>query len=162
MDILRSALSLVIHRGGKVSIRDITSLIKRYRSKRGIEIDQDEYVRAIKTSTEYYHQERARVFICTDRPCAKRSIFEISEDCLDSLSAKIGCSVITTGCHWQCDDAPVITLKVGDKTKHYLKCETQARRDQVLESIRDLVACDKAKQEKKPCQTDGEEKCLIG
>ncbi|GEM_PF-953560 len=141
LDIRKSALSLVIHKEGRVLIDDINELLERYRL-RGIEIDRAEYIQAIKDSAEYYFSDRARLMICTDGACAKRSYVEHSEASLFEISRNLSCPVLLTGCHWRCEDGPVLALKVGAKNHSYLHCENDSSYLQAQEAMKKILAID--------------------
>lgn len=142
VDVFRSAFSLVIYREGNVTIDDIDRVLERYRIKRGVDVDRDAYIRAVKDSRSYYLSERQRLMICTDGACLKRCVVDLTHDYIEGLAKQVGCSVITTGCHWRCDDASVVSLKVGAKSSSYLNCDTEENYIEMLESVKKLIAED--------------------
>jgi Fe2+ or Zn2+ uptake regulation protein len=113
---------------------------------RGLTIDRGDYLHGVKSATNHYLSESNKVFICTDKACASRRTFEPTQDCLRSLSEAIGCHVEVTGCHWQCDHPPVMTLKYGDRSRQYLNCDTETRCAEVFDSMRELVRIEQSEQ----------------
>lgn len=138
MDTFRSALSLVIHKKGRVHKSDVDSLLSRYLG-RGVHVDPSEYIQAIRTATKHYWGNTTCLFICTDGPCQKQAVIENSKESLEKLSEELGCPVELTGCHWQCDHASVITLKNDSKCTSFLNCSSYPGWEFVRESVKLLV-----------------------
>lgn len=124
MDISRSALSLVIHKDGNVCAGDIDYVIDFYRVKKGITLDKDKYREAVEVSSVRYKNLAKGLFICTDKPCLRKSFINPSDKSLELLSKEIDCPIEITGCHWQCEQAPVATLKIGTISKSFLRCSS--------------------------------------
>ena len=125
MDVFRSALSLVIHKNGSVTAKDVDDLIERYRVKKGITLDKNRYWQAVRTATEHYQRQEYCLFVCTDSRCLAKTYINPSNASMQALSRELDCPVEVTGCHWQCDDAPVVTLKVGKKSYPITNCDSE-------------------------------------
>jgi len=136
MDLLRSALALVIHKNGDVSDSDIDDLLNFYSAKKGISIDRDRYGAVVRAASDRYHQQETSLFICTDSPCLKRTFISPSDPSIETLSKELGCRVEVTGCHWQCEEAPVVTLKTGPESKSFVQCSSS----ESWQSIRDFIS----------------------
>src|SRR4029450_5228504 len=124
MAVFRSALSLVIHKNGNVDREDVDDLIDRYRVKKGITLDKDKYWQAVRAATEHYQRQQYCLFVCTDSRCLAKSSINPSNSSMQALSRELNCPVEVTGCHWQCDDAPVLTLKVGSNSYAIANCSS--------------------------------------
>jgi len=125
MDVFRSALSLVIHKNGSVTSADVDDLIERYRVKKGITLDKEKYWQAVRTATEHYQRQEYCLFVCTDSRCLAKTFLNPSNSSLQAVSRELNCPVEVTGCHWQCDDAPVLTLKVGASSYPLTNCSNE-------------------------------------
>ena len=135
MDVFRSALSLVIHKNGHVSGEDVDDLIDRYRVKKGITLDKDKYWQAVRAATEHYQRQQYCLFVCTDSRCLAKTFLNPSNSSMQALSHELNCPVEVTGCHWQCDDAPVLTLKVGSQSYSFPDCSSAESWQSARESI---------------------------
>ncbi len=136
MNVMRTALSLTIHKRGAVSVDDAEALLKRYREKKGIFIDREIFKQALGDSRLHFENQTKTLFICTDNSCLRSTFVSPSDSSTQALSRVLNCAVETTGCHWQCADAPVVTFKFGHSTKSFLRCSS-------LESwhgIRDFIS----------------------
>jgi hypothetical protein len=135
MDMARSALSLVIRKNGAVSDSDIDYVISFYREKKGITLDQSKYRQAVQVASDKYERLAKGLFVCTDKPCLRKSFVNPSDESIELLSKDIECPIEITGCHWQCEQAPVVTLKVGTASQSLVRCTSDS-----WESIRRLIA----------------------
>lgn len=135
MDLFRSALSLVIHKNGAVSSNDIHDLLSYYESKKGIKIDEERYKQAVESALLKYKEHELALFICTDKPCLKKISIVPSEENATALSESLGCPVEITGCHWQCRQAPVVTLKSGNCSESVVECLSQEKWQHVKELV---------------------------
>lgn len=139
MDIHRSALSLVIHKNGNVSECDIDYVLDFYRSNKGISIDAEKYREAVKRACSNYDKHANKLFICTDEPCLKKTFINPAGYSIETLSRKLKCPVETTGCHWHCDSAPVMTLKSDNRSNSFIKCSA-ANWQSVYDSISSFLS----------------------
>ena len=135
MEIKRSAYSLVIHQRDCITEEDIDTLLLRIAQKRGVYFEREEYIATVNQAMERYFSEYSRVMICTDSHCLKGKVLDTSEAVLAKLSNALGCPVETTGCHWHCQEAPVITLKYGERDVHYFNCDNDKRVAEVFDTI---------------------------
>lgn len=113
MDIHRSALSMVIHKQGDVTEWDVTDLIQRYQAKKGITLDKERYWQAVRVATEQYKSNVPCLYMCTDSRCLTKAYLSPTGASLEQLSAELGCRVEPTGCQWQCEEAPMLTMKTA-------------------------------------------------
>lgn len=135
----RSALSLVIYKKGRVTPEDIEKLLARHEREKRYTFDRNRYYLAVKNANAHYWSRAHCVFVCTAEPCQKRTIMDQSPDALAALSTSFGCPVELTGCHWQCDEAPAVTLKSGDTQTHFVECSSPERWEQVQSEIKQLL-----------------------
>lgn len=127
MDVFRSAFSLVIHKAGDVNDADINDLLGFYETNKGITIDHQRYAAVVTSAREKYKKYEKALFICTDGPCLQKTLVNPSESSTKQLSEDLGCPVVTTGCHWQCAFAPVVTAKDQIDSVSFQQCETETK-----------------------------------
>ncbi|MGD9679694.1 MAG: (2Fe-2S) ferredoxin domain-containing protein [Candidatus Obscuribacterales bacterium] len=144
MDVWRSALAMVIYRNGQVEESDVDGLIERYREKKGIYLDRDIYLQAVASATRHYQKSESRLFVCTDSRCLDRSWLCPSRPNLTALERQLDCPVEATGCHWVCEEAPVVTLKKGSSAYRFEDCSSQERWDEVKSELALLLKDDSA------------------
>lgn len=121
----RSALSLTIHKEGTVDEADVDDLIDRYKRRKGIIIDKPAYMQAVAAAVIHYHSRQKCLMVCTDTPCLEKTFLNTGETSAEKLSKQIACPVETTGCHWECEQAPVLTLKNGTDITRFYKCSSE-------------------------------------
>ncbi len=122
MDLFRSALSLVIHKNGHVSDADIEDLLNFYRHKKGIYIETERYRSTVEAAIKHYQKNINCLFICTDGPCLDKTFLTLSQISLQALRRELNCPVESSGCHWQCERAPSVTLKAGEESRSFPNC----------------------------------------
>lgn len=79
----------------------------------------DELLRALNRANQAYASGPNRLFVCTAQPCCDKINFDVSDSELARLSAEIGGQISKTGCQGPCKQAPVISLRVGDKQEMF-------------------------------------------
>jgi len=139
MDIWRSALAMVIYRNGQVLESDVDGLIERYSEKKGIHLDREIYMQAVASATRHYQKNENRLFVCTDSRCLDRSWLCPSRSNLAALESELECPVEPTGCHWICEEAPVVTLKKGACSYRFSDCSSRERWDEVKAELAQLL-----------------------
>jgi hypothetical protein len=84
----------------------------------------DELLHALNRAKETYTSAPNRLFVCTAQPCCNKINFDVSVSELARLSVEIGAPIAKTGCHGPCKQAPVLTLRVGDKQEMFAEVAT--------------------------------------
>jgi hypothetical protein len=136
MDLYRSALSLVIHKKGSVGEADVDDVISRYRRKRSIVIDKPSYLLALEAALAHYSEQKVCLFVCNEGVCAEKAFVGDAGPSLANLSEQLQCTVEETGCHWQCEGAPVLTLKVDGELISFSHCVSEESLSEALGQIR--------------------------
>lgn len=135
MDLYRSALSLTIHKLGFVEEADVDDVISRYRKKHSIVIDKDSYLHALEAALAHYNARPAYLFVCNEGACAQKAFLGADGPWSASLREKLPCPVEETGCHWKCEMAPVLTLKLGSQQINYPDCSSAETLDKAISDI---------------------------
>jgi hypothetical protein len=125
MDLTRAALSLVIHKQGAVTEIDVDDLLDRYKRKQGIAIDKADFLQALSHALQHYESRTKCLFVCTEGPCQKATFIHTDPTSLQKLSRELGCEVEDTGCHWQCEVAPVLTFKTETTVRRFGSCASE-------------------------------------
>lgn len=140
MDLFSAALSLVIHKQGSVTESDVDDLLERYRTKQSIVVDKEHFQQELSIAQEHYKNRTRCLFVCTELSCRNKTILNLDDNSLQKLSIKLGCDVEATGCHWVCEAAPVLTLKLGSELKTFQNCASQEALHSATEIILQLLS----------------------
>ena len=139
-DNFRRAFSFVLHHNGFVKEADMDELLLHFKVDKGIVINRNEFLLEVEKALDYFHSLENCLFVCTNITCSKKSYFEITETSLIELSKKLDCPVVATGCHWQCENAPVITLKNGTEKNSYVRCSSDKTWNKALDEIKKVLS----------------------
>lgn len=135
-DIFKKAFSLVLNKNGKVSTQDVDELLHHYKVDKNIDIDKSAFVIELALAKKFYSEQEKSLFVCTNVTCKDSTYLEQSESSLNNLAKNLGCQVIKTGCHWQCEYASVVTLKTGEYLTSYTGCNSKIDWENTLTQIR--------------------------
>jgi hypothetical protein len=139
MNYFQAALSLVIHKTGSVSDWDVDDLIERYRIKQATTVNKRLFLQVLSEATQHYEDKVRCLFICAEGACSQKSLVATTEDSLHRLSEKLGCDVETTGCHWRCQDAPVMMLKTGQATIRFDFCGSELAVKNMYDDVTNIL-----------------------
>lgn len=135
VDLYKSALSLLIHKQGCVSDGDVDDLLERYKKKRSIVIAKGDYLQALSEAKQHYFGTTVCLFVCSEGACAERAYIGAEGPSPALMQEKLGCPVEMTGCHWQCELAPVVTLKIDSRQVCYADCSSAQSVDGLLLAV---------------------------
>jgi len=80
----------------------------------------EEELRAVlRRAKKKYFEGENRFYLCTAQPCCNKVGFDISEAALDAVSEEVAIPISLTGCQGPCKQAPVLSLRVGDRTEFF-------------------------------------------
>ena len=94
-----------------------------------------ELLGVLQRAKEAYTSCANRLFVCTAQPCCDRAKFDVSDNELTRLSAEIGAPISKTGCHGPCKQAPLLTLRVGNKQEMFAEVVTDKNWRAVLKYV---------------------------
>jgi NADH:ubiquinone oxidoreductase subunit E len=72
----------------------------------------------IKVKQKYFDGKN-RFYLCNAEPCRGKFGFETSDHVLDNLSRKLGLGISKTGCQGPCKQAPVVSLRIGERSETF-------------------------------------------
>ena len=99
----------------------------------------DEMLHTLSRAKEAYTSAPNRLFVCTAHPCCDKTNFDVSENELERRSAEIGAPISKTGCQGPCKQAPVISLRVGEKQEMFAEVANHADWRTVLKYVQAAV-----------------------
>ncbi len=103
-----------------------------YLKKIGIAVSKDELHAVVENAKGKFWQGDYRVFLCNALPCHTKIRFDLSIEALDRSYAEFGVPVTLTGCQGPCKQAPVLTLRVGDRSECFAQVASPADWQTVL------------------------------
>ncbi len=139
MDLFSAALSLVIHKKGSVTESDVDDLLDRYKTKQQVVVDRALFLKELSNAVLHYQARTRCLFVCTEISCRNKSFLDLDNSSLQLLSINLGCDVEATGCHWVCEAAPVLTLKVGSELRAFPNCASREALRSATETIKQLL-----------------------
>jgi hypothetical protein len=78
----------------------------------------------IKVKQKYFDGKN-RFYLCNAEPCRGKFGFETSDHVLDNLSRKLGLGISKTGCQGPCKQAPVVSLRIGERSETFAQMTSQ-------------------------------------
>jgi hypothetical protein len=106
---------------------------------RGLTPSDDELLGALQRTKETYTSCPNQLFVCTAQPCRDKANFDVSDGALTRLSAEIGAPISKTGCQGPCKQAPLLTLRTGDKQQIFAEVVTDENWHAVLKYIQAAI-----------------------
>jgi hypothetical protein len=71
-----------------------------------------------------YFEQHAKLYVCDERPCRGLFGFDSTDDALATIRRQRGLPVIKTGCQGICKQAPVVSLRVGERVQSFAQVVT--------------------------------------
>ena len=90
-----------------------------YLKKIGIPTSVDELCVVVEGAKEKFWQGDCRVFVCNALPCHTKIGFDLSNEATDRSYREFSVPVSFTGCQGPCKQAPVLTLRVGNRSEYF-------------------------------------------
>ena len=111
-----------------------------YLTKIGILTSEDNLRAVIENAKEKFWQGDCRVFLCNALPCHAKIRFDLSIEALDRSHSEFGVPVSLTGCQGPCKQAPVLTLRVGNRSECFAQVASPADWQAVLRFANKVAA----------------------
>ena len=96
---------------------------------------QDEMLAALRQARAKYFEGENHLFICGAQPCCATIGFDFSDAAFKAVSQELGIPISKTGCQGACKQAPVLTLRVGDRNEMFAQVLTEKDWETVLEFV---------------------------
>jgi hypothetical protein len=80
---------------------------------------EDELMTVLCQAKEDYLDAPSRLSLCAAQPCRAKIGFDVSDAALQSASKETGVPVSLTGCQGPCKQAPVVSLRVADRSEFF-------------------------------------------
>lgn len=103
-----------------------------YLKKIGIVAAEDGLRAVVDDAKKKFWQGDCRLFLCNGLPCHTKVRFDLSIEALDGAYSEFGVPVSLTGCQGPCKQAPVLTLRVGNRSECFAQVASPADWQRVL------------------------------
>ena len=90
---------------------------RHFLNLRGIFPSDDELLGALQGAKAKYLAGAAHLFVCTAEPCRGKISFDASDAGLARACQQTGVAISTTGCQGPCKQAPVVSLRIGERSE---------------------------------------------
>ena len=99
----------------------------------------DELLNVLTQAKENYCEGKNRLYLCAAQPCCGQSSFDTSADALESLSRELGLPIAKTGCQGPCKQAPVLSLRIGERQQTFAQVNSEKDWRAVLAFVKAAV-----------------------
>ena len=99
----------------------------------------DELRVVLERAREAYRDGANHLYLCAAQPCCHQAGFDTSIDALDSLSRELRSPVSATGCQGPCKQAPVWSLRIGERQQMFAQIRHEKDRRAVLGFVKAAV-----------------------
>ena len=86
-------------------------------SRHGLTPSPDELDTALAQARQVFESGRSHLFLCMGKPCQQRQKFDASDEALQQVAAEGGYAITVTECQGPCKQAPVATLRMGQRSE---------------------------------------------
>lgn len=93
---------------------------RKYLNRKGLFPSDGEVLRVLERARCLYFDGGACLYLCTEQPCREKIDFDVSKKALES-ARESGFSVRLTGCQGPCKQAPVLSLRVGERCEMFVQ-----------------------------------------
>ena len=98
---------------------------RHFLKPRRVEPTESELLESLQRVKRDYSAGNHHLYLCAAQPCCNVVQFDISDAALDPLSGEIGVAISKTGCQGPCKQAPVLSLRIGDKQETFAEVATE-------------------------------------
>ena len=109
---------------------------RHYLKLRRLEPSDSELAAVLSQAQKEYVHGFARLSVCTGEPCRGKIGFDLTDTALESAAALSGMPVALTGCLGPCKQAPVLSLRVVDRSEFFAQVTSSRDWQTILEFAR--------------------------
>ena len=103
---------------------------------------KDDLLHLLQRAKDNYFDGNCRLYLCGAAPCRAKINFDASDRALEALSREAGIPISVTGCQGPCKQAPVLSLRVADRSDFFAQVVSSSDWHTVLEFAKDAQAAD--------------------
>jgi hypothetical protein len=92
---------------------------------RGLKPMDDQLMPVLARAKQQYLQGKSRLSLCDAQPCRARIGFDVSDDTLKRVAKDLAVPISKTGCQGPCKQAPVVSLRLGDRSEMFVQVRSR-------------------------------------
>jgi hypothetical protein len=104
--------------------------------RRRLEPSDDELMAIVRAAQEKYLDGPACLSLCAAKPCRDKIAFDLSEATLASAAGAAGMPIALTGCQGPCKQAPVLSLRIADRSEFFAQVASEGDWQTILKFAR--------------------------
>jgi hypothetical protein len=112
---------------------------RHFLSLRGLSLSPDELAGALANAKEKYLKGENRLYLCNAQPCYNKIGFDTSDAALERMSRDLGLPISKTGCQGPCKQAPIVCLRIGERSEMFAQVTTPEDWRVVLNFVKTAV-----------------------
>ena len=98
-----------------------------------------ELLGVLRQAREGYFAGDSHLYLCTAHPCCDKAGFDTSDVALETLSRGAGLAISKTGCQGPCKQAPILSLRIGERNQMFAQVATDKDWRAVLTFVKAAV-----------------------
>jgi len=106
---------------------------RRFLGQRRLTPSEAQLAAALAQARTAYLSSSRQLYLCDGLPCRRRTHFEASDATLAELSRETGVAVVKTGCQGPCKHAPLMTLKIGERSETFAEIANEGDWRRILD-----------------------------
>jgi hypothetical protein len=103
---------------------------------RGLAPSDDELMTILRQAKERYLDGAGRLSVCAAEPCRAKIGFDLSDAALGSAATEAGMPISLTGCQGPCKQAPVLSLRIAERSEFFAQVASARDWRAILEFAR--------------------------
>ena len=115
---------------------DALKQFRHYLKLRHLEPSSDKLAAVLNEAKENYLDGCGRLSICAAAPCRAKIGFDISDRALAAVGDEVGLPVALTGCQGPCKQAPLLSLRIGERSEFFAQVASAQDWQTILEFAR--------------------------
>jgi hypothetical protein len=101
--------------------------------RRGLDPSDEALMATLRQAREKYLDGPGCLSVCAARPCRDKIGFDLSDGALQSAAAAAGMPISLTGCQGPCKQAPVLALRIADRSEFFAQIASARDWQAILE-----------------------------
>ena len=102
-------------------------------TRRRLDPSDDELMTILRQAKERYLDGPSCLSVCAAKPCRDKIGFDLSDAALESAASEAGMPISLTGCQGPCKQAPVLSLRVADRSEFFAEVASEGDWQAILE-----------------------------
>ena len=108
---------------------------RHFLNLRRLSVSDDDLLGVLRQARKNYFAGNNRLYLCGAQPCCNKIAFDTSDEALETLGREAGLAISKTGCQGPCKQAPVLSLRIGERNQMF----AQVAADKDWRAVLDFV-----------------------